>query len=215
MNSVRLVGLLTVIGPALLGLAGCARQVSTYREPPLVEVVRVADADADDSGAGAEVNGLALTLSARDVPFRAGWQDQLKLTLHNRSDKSLQVALHDQGCCLWGNLRFDPELPTGGSGHTVSPNHFPGGVHLIFGGSQLALKFRLARSPDGSHLYLPNQAHNGLGCGNTFMIPAGLKKVALRFRLYDSPDAAWSNLKFTEQRWSGECVSNAVALQLE
>jgi len=213
MNFVRLAGLLACVGTALLGLMGCARQVSTYREPPFVEVLR--DAQADTTSAGPTVNGLALTLKAPEAVVRPGWQHQLDLILHNRSEKTFQVALHDQGCCLWGNLRFEPDLQTGGSGHTVSPGHFPGGVHLIFGGGQIAFKFRLQRTPDGSALFVPSQAHGGLGCGNTFVIPPGLKKVNLQFRLYESPDANWSNLKYTEQRWSGECVSNAVTLQLE
>jgi hypothetical protein len=213
MKSVRLVGLLTVIGPALLGLAGCARQVSTVREAPLIEVLR--EGGGDGTAEGKAVNGLALALVGPQDKLAPGKQAQFTLTLHNRSEKTFQLALQDRDCGPLTDLRFEPELKVSRGGHTIEPNYYPGSVHTILGGNRIALKFRLQREDNGKGLFLPTQ-HRDLNHGcMSFALPADLKQLEVRFRLYDSPDANWSNLKYTEQRWSGECVSNPVTLQLE
>lgn len=217
MSERRLLGLLIV-----MSLGGCQRSVAVRATAPMrgtaptgiVEVVRNPEPPRAGKNAGKTVNGLALELDSQQDKLSAGQQAHFTLTLHNRSDKTFQVALHDQGCCLSSDLRFIPDLDLARGGHTVEPNFYPGGVHLIFGGGQIALKFRLERTADGKSLFLPTQAHQGQSCGNLFTVPQDLKKLEVQFRLYASDQLGWSNLKYTEPAWSGECFSNAVTLQL-
>lgn len=199
----------------LVGLVGCDRSPPVRYSAPLVEVVRNPDVAGEGKDEGPTVNGLALALVGPEEKLAPGQQVQFTLTLHNRSEKTFQVALHDRDCGPLTDLRFQPELKVSRAGHTIKPNYYPGSVHTIFGGGRIAMKFRLQRDDDGKGFFLPTQ-HRDLNHGcMSYALPADLKHLEVRFRLYDSPDANWSNLKFTEPRWSGECVSNAVTLQLE
>ncbi|MBL8799517.1 MAG: hypothetical protein JNM56_36885 [Planctomycetia bacterium] len=212
MMFVRVLGCLALLGPVCGGLVGCQRPNADRPGPP-IEVTRDAAGDAQD--AGKEVNGLALALVGPQDKLAPGKQAQFTLTLHNRSDKTFQLALQDRDCGPLADLRFEPELKVARNGHTIEPNYYPGSVHTILGGGCIALKFRLERENKGKGLFLPTQ-HRDLNHGcMSYALPADLKQLEIRFRLYDSPDANWSNLKFTEPRWSGECLSNPVTLKLE